>query len=209
MRKPNYIYLLITLFFLFTNCKNASAQNGEWVKGHYYTWSGERVEGFLKHRFQAQFGSGPDNSLRFMVDRDAKRITLTTKDVKSFVLQIERGKVDSFIVIKNFTINVFATYREDFVKVVATGPLNLYMHYSTVSTGSKYGVTTSPVSNWLVQKGESLTLIKNQSNFKEVMPQLVSDDTELVEKITNKEFKYRDIEEVIRLYNQKHLTSLN
>ncbi|AFD06127.1 hypothetical protein [Solitalea canadensis] len=204
MRKPNYIYLLITLFFLFTNYKNSFAQNGEWVKGHYYTWSGERVAGFLKHRFQAQFGSGPDNSLRFMVDRDAKRITLTTKDIKSFVLQIERGKVDSFIVIKNFTINVFATYREDFVKVVATGPLNLYMHYSTVSTGSKYGATTSPV-----KKGELLTLIKNQSNFKEVMPPLVSDDTDLVEKITSKEFKYRDIEEVIKLYNQKHFTSLN
>lgn len=205
MQKPNYSYFLITLFFLLVNSNSSYAQFESWEKGHYYTWNDEKVVGDLKHTYYGHIGSEPDNELRFRTGKKAKRITLTTKEVKSFVLQKDSVTLDSFIVLKNFSTSFWNPFKEDFVQVVASGTLNLYKHYSSISDGK----SSSKIDTWIVQKGDLLIPINNQSEFRERMPKLVSDDAELVEKIKNKKFKSSDMEEVLKLYNQRHLTSLN
>lgn len=167
----------------------------KFIEGHYYTHDGQRIAGLIHHSYMARFSSSPDNYIEFKATPEAKEQKLTTKEVRSFV-----AGNDSFIIVKNFAINGFAYYDEDFVKVVKSGRINLYLHYSTVTGSDGYGVSTSTVTSYLVEKDGVLMRMKKR-DFKEKIGELFGDNKELLQKLRKKDLTYKDIEKIIEEYN--------
>jgi len=167
----------------------------QFVPGYYYTLSGEKVKGWIRHDFSAKFGSGGDNTIKFKSSSEEKKKKFNSKEICCFVI----GK-DSFAVVRNFEMNAFAYYDEDFAKVISAGKLVLYEHFSTVPSGSAYGGTYD-ISNYLISKNGGQVRKIKRGNFKELMSELVSDNAELVNKINNKEIKFDQIVELVNIYN--------
>ncbi|MBC8112718.1 MAG: hypothetical protein H7Y04_16840, partial [Verrucomicrobia bacterium] len=122
------IVLMFAVCFL-----TSQVYSQNYLPGYYYTYEGQKIEGLIKHNFQARMSSKPDNSISFKKNESSKKILLTTKEIKSFVIN-----KDSFALIKDFEINSVAYYKEDFAKVVKIGSITLYAHYSTGGSGMTY-----------------------------------------------------------------------
>jgi hypothetical protein len=161
--------------------------------GHYYTHTGERIAGLLRHNYSARFSDAPDNSFTFRKDKKSKKVTLGPSEAKAFVIG-----VDSFTIVKNFSINDLAHYREDFVKVVKGGKINLYLHATT--GGVPGSMTHFEAFTFLVEKDGQLMRMK-KSDFKDAMAPLVADYQALHAKIQAKELKYGQLEQIIEEYN--------
>ena len=102
------------------------------VKGHYYTNDGKKIEGLIKFgraTFSA-FGSKPGN-IKFKANSNSAPIKLTAEDISAFVIG-----TDSFAIVQNIKINsINGEYARDFAQVVETGHLNLFVHKSSSSDG--------------------------------------------------------------------------
>jgi uncharacterized beta-barrel protein YwiB (DUF1934 family) len=168
-----------------------------YTQGAYYTHEGQRIEGLIQHNYFARFSDGPDNYINFKETSDSKKKKLTTKEVKSFVI----GS-DSFVIIKHFTINSFAYYEEDFVKIIKTGNLNLYLHYSTGGSGNTFFL----VSNYILEKDAKLVVMRKRS-FKDNYKNLFGDDVDLVKKIEDKSLTYKDLDVIVDEYNNWYIES--
>ncbi len=183
--------ILVLVLFVFA-CNAAFSQ--KFKEGHYYTHDGQRVDGLIRHHYQARFSAKPDNHIVFKENADAKQKKLTTKDVRAFVINN-----DSFIIVKDFVINGFAYYEEDFVKVVKTGKINLYLHHSTSpNQGGGYG--TSPANTYMIEKNGALQRL-NYKDFKDNFERLFGDNEPFLQKLKSKDLTYKDIEQIVEEYN--------
>src|SRR5688572_7377908 len=123
-----YLFTLLTILTLQLQTLLAEP----FLKGHYYTNDGKKIEGVIKFgraTFSA-FGSKPSN-IKFKADANSKAIKLTAEDISAFVI----GK-DSFAIVQNIKINSIAgEYTRDFAQVVEVGHINLFVHKSSSSNG--------------------------------------------------------------------------
>ena len=172
-------------------------------KGYYFTHDNHRVEGFLKLKCAAHFSDEPDNWVVFKRDKKSKKVELRTYDIKSYVVfkdvtisdeNTEPAEKDSFAIGKNFRINNFAYFPEDFAKVIDHGKITLYKHYTTS------GAERLPTWNYLIKKNYIVKLL-TKKYFKEEYQELFKGHEALLQKIQSKEFSYEDIESLVRDYN--------
>ncbi|GAB2531955.1 hypothetical protein [Rufibacter soli] len=186
---------LLVLFGLLLVGSSAFAQvhqvRGNFLPGYYYTKEGQRAEGLIRHQYGTQTGQGPVNQIEFKPSDKAKPVTLTTKDIQAFVL----GQ-DSFTVQKDFDINSFDHFQEDFMRVVKSGALNLYLHYATTTFP-----TRQPVLTYLVEKDGEFYRMVRPKNFSEQINLLISDNKELLAKVKNKDYTFEDLQVLIDEYN--------
>ena len=172
---------------------------GQFKPGHYYKKDGSKVVGLIKFHFGGNAftdKSDGDCSISFKENKDGKKIKLTTSDICCFVIE-----QDSFSIIKNFRLNAFVTYPQDFAKVLESGKINLLLYYSTVDTGGQYSTISTTVTDWVIEKdGKADKLTKKK--FKELMPLYIEDYPELLDKINNDQLNYGDSEKIIKMYNE-------
>ncbi len=109
----------------------------------------------------------------------------------------------------NYTLKYikFSDDNGDLMTELVTGEVSLYLRTVMVVTGSgMYGPTTSTARNYYtLRKGEPVaTEIKSNNifkNFKKDASYFFSDCKGLVSKIENKEFRRKDIAEIVTYYN--------
>ena len=189
--------LLSVLILLILLQSNAS---GQFKSGHYYKKDGSKISGLIRFNYGGNAltdKSDGDCSISFKPDKKGEKVKLTTNDVSCFVIE-----KDSFAIIKNFRLNAFVTYPQDFAKVLECGKINLYLYYSLLPAGYvQLGNLDSTVTDWVVEKdGKADKLTKKI--FKALMPLYLSDYPELLDRINNDELHYEDSEKIIKLYNE-------
>ena len=122
------IFILLTILTL----QSKSLLAAPFLKGHYYTNDGKKIEGLIKFgraTFSA-FGSKP-SSIKFKANANSKAEKLTAEDISGFVI----GK-DSFAIVQNIKINsIHGEYTRDFAQVIEVGRINLFVHKSSSSDG--------------------------------------------------------------------------
>jgi len=185
---------LLSLVLTFTSVALAQ-QSESFGPGHYYTKDGVKRSGLLRFNYGGNLftdKSDGDCSLTFKTDKKAKKEKFTTNDICCFVI-----KKDSFAIIKNFKLNAFAKYPQDFAKVIEMGKISLYMYYATVNQG-QFGVVT--VTDWVIEKDGTTTKL-TRKQFRELMPDYLQDYPELLAKFQSKELKYDDAPHIIKEYN--------
>ena len=163
--------------------------------GYYYKKDGTKVNGLLRFNYGGNAftdKSDGDCTVTYKSDKQGKKTKLTTNDICCFVIE-----KDSFAIIKNFKLNLLASYPQDFAKVIGAGKINLYMYYSTRQ--GPYGIYTT-ITEWVIEKDGKVDKL-TKKKFKELMPTYLSDYPGLLNTITNNKLDYHDSENIIKLYN--------
>lgn len=180
-------------FFILSSSQFLSAE--PYVKGHYYTYKGEKIEGFvrlLRSTFSA-LGSLPCR-LQFKEDHDSKAIKLSVNDMVAFVIE-----EDSFALVYNLKINsIQGKYERDFAEVKFIGTINLYIHRSTSSDGRMVYFHNRYV---LSKDNKEFLGIWNKKRQRNEIAAYFSDREDLRQIILNKKNEM-DIESLVSEYNK-------
>jgi hypothetical protein len=179
--------LLLTLFSQF-----ASAQ---YAPGYYIDSTGNKVPGLLKYEFGGNiFTNNKKGACRLVYKPDSasKTTKLSAMEIKGFVI----GS-DSFTVIHDFRLNAMVYYPQDFVHVLEIGTINLLQYDAVMAT--RFG--SDDINYWILEKDKKGHILGN-GNWRKLMEELMADDPDLLEKIKNKDVKYKNIRETIRAYNE-------
>jgi len=190
MRKYLFLFIIVQLLIFETKA--------QFKEGYYYDKDNTKIIGLLDFRYGGSIltnKSDGDCFVMFRATEDSKKLKLKPTDITSFVIG-----TDSFTTLKNFSINAYVTYPMDFVKVLDTGRINLYAYYA-IKPESNY---SSLVIIWLVEKNGEVEYL-NRGRFKNMfIDDYINDCPELVEKIKNKELKYKDIKKIVDEYNNQN-----
>jgi len=191
--------ILLTLCILsVTFSANAQMFGRKWIEGRVYDLSNKRFKGFIAWTPpEATFANKVDDHLYFKDDKKKNEIEVRSSKIRSFVIG-----ADSFVVSHNPQL---AT--APFVSVVIDKPIKLFVSYTTRSSPAG-GVGMVPVGiSFNRRKGiyyfgadaDFITKL-DKDNFVDAMSRIMSDKPEIVSKIADKTYKYRDLQELISIY---------
>jgi hypothetical protein len=187
---------ILLLLFLLLSVFLFEAQSKSYSKGYYYTQDGEKVEGYIKFKRASfgVFGSRP-SLIKFKSAKKSKAVKLRANQIKAFVVES-----DSFCVVQNIKINVIqGEYEQDFAKVLISGPMNLYLHYSSSSDGQRsYANDRFVLSVDGSGKYFGLWNIKRQ---REDLAPLFDEMPTLAQQILDKEYDYVDLPKIVKHFN--------
>lgn len=195
------ILSLSLLLFLVTIIINA--QNKRYEKG-YIILEGERTqEGYIKYSTGSwSVWKSKPGKLKFKLSPDSQPIK-AKDDVTGFVIES-----DSFTVKKNIFVDDMApVFKQDFVKVIDVGKINLFLHQCSSSTNTGVGIGpvglsfTNKHGTWILNKGSRDLTINKIKRQKESLIRLVSDNEELAKEVENQKPKEINIEELVNRYN--------
>ncbi len=95
-----------------------------------------------------------------------------------------------------------------FMKLIDTGKVKLFQFSYVVqnagtmnANGVMTGGRSSYRQDYYIEKNNRLLLVRKMG-FKNTMTEYFSDNSELADKIRSKDLKYRDIKEIVRMYNR-------
>ena len=185
---------LVCLFVLIT----FHTQAQKWRPGHYYSQTGERIEGLLQHKYAAQHKDRSDNYVLFKASEGGKSVKLTTKEMKAFVIAS-----DSFTIINHFSIPGIAVYVEDFVQVLEVGEITLYKHFTTgVIQTSLLLSSRADVVTLIMRKNRILTVF-DPKEFKKEYQTIFEGDDALIAKIRERKRNYHHVlQDYVKEYNE-------
>lgn len=171
-----YLFTLLTILTLQVQTLLAAP----FVKGHYYTNDGKRIDGLIKFgraTFSA-FGSKPSN-IKFKANPNSNTVKLTAEDISAFVIE-----KDSFAVVQNIKINsINGEYAQDFAQVVEIGHMILFVHKSASSDGK----SSYEHDNFVISRDNKVYLgIWNFNKQRNEIAEYFSERPDLKEKILNK-----------------------
>ena len=193
----NRVVFLLTLSL--SSCHLSWAAD-EYKNGHYYTTDGRKVYGlivFLRGSFSV-FGTSP-GIIKYKPNTNTKPVKLNSSDISAFV--IER---DSFTLITDFKINsIGGVFRKDFVQVLETGALKLYLHRSSSNDGRYHYEHQRLV---ISVDNKRYFGIWSQQKQREEIARYFEDETVLKEKILDKRDE-TPLHVLVRAYNWKKRTS--
>jgi hypothetical protein len=165
------------------------------MKGHYYTVDGKRVEGLIKlvRSSFSVFGSKPC-SIRFKEKIKAKTTKLSINDMTAFVIE-----QDSFALVYNIKINsIQGEYVKDFSQVHIVGAMNLFIHKSTSGDG-RYVYDNN---RYIISKDNKIFLgIWNEKKQREEIANFFSDSMDIKQRILNKKNDI-NILDIVKEYNK-------
>lgn len=164
----------------------------------YYSLDGEKNKGYAKFKYADRLFTSRSKGgcqLIFVTDEGFKPEKLGPKDIKGFILA-----KDSFTVLHNLKVGEMLTYSQDFVRVLETGRINLYIHYSSVQVGN---TGTRAVYTWIIDKDQRKERLNNKFFKKELSKKYFQDYPELEEKISYDLLTYDLLRLLIQLYNKK------
>ena len=170
----------------------------KWVEGRVYDLSNKRFNGFIAWTPPVPtFATKVDDHLYFKDDKKKNEIEVRSSKIRSFVMG-----ADSFVVSHNPQL---AT--APFVAVVIDKPIKLFVSY-TMRSSPTGGVGMVPIGvSFSGRKGiyyfgadaDFVTKL-DKENFIEAMSRIISDKPEIVAKVADKTYKYRDLQDLISLY---------
>lgn len=173
----NITFLLMVLFVT-----NVYAQK---LPGHYYTKSGDKVEGLL-------FYNPKSGYVEYRKSKNDKTIVLRPDEICCFVI-----KTDSFATINIQQRKVLKLEVEkEFVRVAEAGKINLFKYYREYQNGIS--------DDWILEQGGGLERV-DEMHFQEQMQRYIGDYPALMNRIKNGQLDYRrakdDTQAIIKFYN--------
>lgn len=186
----------------------------ERVNGYYITSNNEtlRCEFLIPMKF---WEGEPDfESMQWKVkylDNLGKKVKLKPAFAKGFGFSLN-GKDYTFHSYKN-SINVVSSIFIDntfiYLRLKSDGYLKIYQYYQTQNSGGYYNAGTGMVSAGVSYTVERMCFKKGDGEltkirklfFKKDMSAYLADDVELATKITNKEYRFDDVERIVAEYN--------
>lgn len=210
--------LLILILFFSISAKSQEVYHkiiGEEKKpGFYWDKDGVKHNGTLKLKFSNTSLTG--TTIKFY-QNGKKKGRLGVDEMESFLY----GR-DSFVLVKNFKIDGFERYKEDFAKVLENGKIDLYMH---LHLGKKteyenllkqldqlmyysYGSGTYLLKVYLLklEDSSSCIVIKDIESFKEKFIPLISANKKMTQHILSMDEKYwlDNLPRFVLEYNSRH-----
>lgn len=189
----------ILIFILFITVQIAVGQNG-WSVGYVIENGGQKIKGEIKDRGEA-FNC---NKVRFR-SFTGEKIKYKNKSLQGYYVN---GK-DYVMMPHQRPIGIFKS-KFGFMKVLMPGKLNLYQYTYTVHSSGSMGPNgvmmggySSERSDYYLYKGIGNVFLVKKSGFKRNVSSYLSANIELAQKIRERDLKYRDIEEIVRIYNDK------
>jgi hypothetical protein len=189
-----------TLFLIFTvlmMCQGQlQAQKRGYSEGYIVTLKNDTIYGLIKSKNDV----ASCRSVTFISDLGQKE-TYNPRKIKCY--SKTRKIYRSFLLPANL-LGMHA-----FIKELVYGRMTLYVHYQnrqnnmmTAGGQSMYGGTTVIETYYLGSpNNKKLTMVRHL-NFKAQLSEYVKDDIGLSARILNKEFRYGDIKEIVKMYNQ-------
>jgi hypothetical protein len=181
-----YILLLLTLISFYV----ASAQEVGYQNGFVITNENDTIRGLIKNRNSVPYRVLVD--IKFKKDKDSKVEMFEPHQLKGF--QIGTTKY------KSLTTSANEISERLFLEVIIEGKLNYYeLEYSGLGAGN----STYYVILQLNGKKEQLTYSKRDMlfSFKNKITEYLSDNAVLCEKIRSGFYKKKDIEKIVKEYN--------
>jgi len=125
-------------------------------------------------------------------DRDDQVVKFKMRDVLGY----QRGE-ETFV--KKSLPNPLSLGMADFyVKLLQKGHISLYEYSDNVESDDN--IHTHIFEEYYLERGSQFVRVKKK-RFKKDMSKFFSDHQEIVTKINNKEWKYKDLKEIVRIYN--------
>jgi hypothetical protein len=153
------------------------------------------------------FGSGPNTEalqrrVRYL-DARGKKKWLRPEDAREYRFDFQ-GQTFR-MVSRQYTGSFFSTSDKIFLLQLIDGPLKMFEHRQTAQTGAGPNMpsqTTQTIS-YLLQRNEEPLMEPRTLGFKKQMAEYFADCPALVSLIQDKEFKRRDLDEIVLFYNQR------
>jgi hypothetical protein len=175
MRIFTVVVLLLAMF----------SMNGQmvWKKGFVVLNNGDSIKGEIRLNPKKE----SDAYFKVMVKR-------SEEDKKNFnATKIKEYVFDSTRFISRQVEGEFS-----FVKVLASGSINLYEHLYEWQSGDQIVYR----SEYFIEKANSKEMVKvKQGKFKKFVEENMADNTSLVKEVEDKKYDYEQITEVIQQYN--------
>jgi len=202
-----YLFISIALVSL---SFNSIAQNSGYTyepfghttsyeQGYYYSVSGEKVSGLIRWQCSGYSRETGANYILFKPATGEKKIRLTTKEVKAFII----GK-DSFAITESIVRSGMTQYDKDFSRVVVTGALTLYSHcQETHAGGGSYGMTSTGIECFYFIRKEGVLYRLKRKDFKDNISFLFGDDKILMNEINNGVLSFDNLEQIVAEYNER------
>jgi hypothetical protein len=217
----NMYKLCLTMFCLFL-CISSKAQIFKnYHDGSYYTLAGQKVSGLISvliYKDRIFFKAGKDASAEKIMISDIKAIVISYPGVDSLTVLTEDNKDDN----KYFAKFLFATPTTSFYYKfrehnTGGGPTMTIGGAANSSTGSQpafhntYTWSNSPGYSGTIKipmylDGNS-THELTKKNYIDVLSKAFADVPGLVQKIQNKEFKFKQLDEIFDAYKQERTHS--
>ena len=171
-------------------------QSDRFRPGYMVDKSGEKYEGFIR------FEPGTDKAAGTVIFREGKKgkkESYSTTYVKSFKVE-----GDSFVILKQIPMPGKKVKAEDFARVVLTGPGGIIyqLEYDKAKESGHAATefkTIEENSKYYLQINGKLAML-TQTNFRDIAT-IVSDCSNLRDKITSKKVKIADLEKVVEEYS--------
>lgn len=204
---------LTTLFFLVVVYTGFSQD--KYQPGHYVDYSDSIHHGLI-HRF-LQRGQ---NKIHFKETEKSDRLKLGIDEMKKFVINEDTFEIQN---VKSWERQKILSFSKsdsvgDFVKVLERGKIELFAHYYIVyGTSSGWNPdfpgasipTKSKAVDFIVSKDSLFARVRNTdagaklpSGFYGVR-KLIADDSVLVKRFDNKDFKLGDLRKLVATYNAR------
>lgn len=194
-----FLFFLITCNYISVFSQRAGIMESpysmtiDFQAGHYYTFTNTKILGLI---------SVDCDLIYFKTAMGEKRVVLTAKDIKAYVI----GN-DSFTVIKKIYGPHEQYYDAAFALVISTGKLTLYSHCSHWTNTAPSGAGGFSKSEsiaveafYYIQKDKVIYRIK-RGDFKDKVNFMFGDNVELMNKINQKKMGFNDFEQIIAEYN--------
>ncbi|MFB6317084.1 hypothetical protein [Saccharicrinis sp. FJH54] len=202
------IYLLLTLIVVFAIQINAKNLKGKIITGSDTSTVMFKIpKGFLSTQISYE---KLQKKVKYF-DVDGTKKILRPENAEEFRFMY-KGKEIRFLSRRNnlYLGGAFSIRPRLFLKLEVDGKLKLFKYYGSqnssgsfgASSGGMYGgVSMNTVDN-ILQKGDGDLMQPNFYRYKKELKEFLNDCPELCEKIDNKELKKRDLEEIVRFYNE-------
>jgi hypothetical protein len=208
--------ILITLSF---GIRVNAQWDASYRTGYYYNISGQKIVGFIDCRPEL-------GMIYFKTDKDAKKYEkVRIKDISSVIILhggyvgaetipvlTEDGKPNKRYLAKFFFASPANRFYYKFLKISYGGTAGLTTLSNVPSSSSNAlhsinMVSTSPRGSYndrvVMCSADSTTYELTKKNYIEVLSKSFADVPELVQQIQNKEYKFKQLYEIIKLYRSK------
>lgn len=158
----------------------------------------------------ATFPEGPAPiPIRFKTDKKSRAQSIASDSIKTIVYIAENGITNEFDRLTGYVNGPYEKPEKQWLHVVFRGYVTLYTYASSNGASRSIGRYDDIVTSWLCwRQGESIatkmtsTDWKNRKNFfVNSATAYFKDDDELVKKIQNGEYTWKDVDKIVTEYN--------
>lgn len=177
--------------------------------GIIYTSDGKVMKGFLSfyNSTPTIFESSDAKILYFKTESGLKSKILAS-EIKSFIINTSSFLTDSFVTVHKID-NSRIKYNIDFLQVLLNfDSVKLYQYRilrkAPIGFNGIGGTINYNDNYYYYGKNANSSVELSRKDFKKVMSEMLKADDEIVKMINDKQYIYSDMQEMIKIYKQKH-----